>query len=301
MFLTTVEMLLVIFSVLLVYTYLGYPLLLGLLARVFARPHVKDEDYRPAITLIISAYNEETVLRDKLHNTLELDYPRDKFRVMVVSDGSTDATDAIVEEFADQGVLLVRPEKRQGKTAGLNLALEQVDGDIVVFSDANAIYDRNVLRKLARNFADPQVGYAVGHARYQMDEQTAAGASEGSYWNFEVRLKQWESDFASVVGGDGAIYAIRTSLWEPLQKTDINDFVNPLQIVAKGYRGIFDAEAWCSEQPAGEFSKEFGRKVRIVNRSFNGLLRVPQVLPPLVLQSLSHPQYSHHQGKQPMP
>lgn len=280
MALNIVEILFVIFSVLLVYAYLGYPLLIGLLARLFARPHTKDEDYRPVITLIISAYNEGTVLRDKLRNTLALDYPQDKFRVIVVSDGSTDETDSIVREFADQGVLLLRPAKRQGKTAGLNLALEQVASDLVVFSDANAIYDSNVLRKLARHFADPQVGYAVGHARYQIDEQTAAGASEGSYWNFEVRLKQWESDFASVVGGDGAIYAIRTSLWEPLQKTDINDFVNPLQIVAKGYRGIFDVEAWCSEKPAGEFTKEFGRKVRIVNRSFNGLLRVPQVLNP---------------------
>ena len=95
------------------------------------------------------------------------------------------------------------------------------------------------------------------------------------------RSKQWESDFASVVGGDGAIYAIRRELWEPLIETDINDFVNPLQIVAKGYRGIFDAEAICTERPAGNFGREFGRKVRIANRSFSGLLRVPQVLNPL--------------------
>lgn len=293
MSLNIVETLFVVFSVLLVYTYFGYPLLLGLLARLFARPHAKDESYQPTITLIVSAFNEGSVLREKLRNTLALDYPRDKFSVMVVSDGSTDDTDSIVQEFADQGVSLVRPEKRQGKTAGLNLALEQVDSEIVVFSDANAIYDQAVLHNLARHFADPQVGYAVGHARYQMDTETAAGVSEGSYWNFETRLKQWESDFSSVVGGDGAIYAIRCSLWDPLQKTDINDFVNPLQIVAKGYRGIFDVEAWCSEKPAGEFTKEFGRKVRIVNRSFNGLLRVPQVLNPFRVGRFALLVFSH--------
>jgi hypothetical protein len=126
-----------------------------------------------------------------------------------------------------------------------------------------------------------------------MELETAAGLSEEKYWSFEARLKQWESAFSSVVGGDGAIYAIRRKLWEPLQDSDINDFVNPLQIVAKGYRGVFDSEAWCTERPAGDFTKEFARKVRIVNRSFNGLLRVPQVLNPFLVGRFALLIFSH--------
>lgn len=232
----------------------------------------------PPVTLIISAYNEEKMIGTKLENALELDYPPEKLTIMVVSDASSDRTDQIARSFENRAVVLIRSEERKGKTAGLNTAMEKVVSDIVVFSDANALYQRNTIRKLVRHFSDEQVGYVVGHARYETCEDSAAGQSEGAYWDLEIRIKIWESAFSSVVGGDGALYAIRRSLWEPLRDTDINDFVNPLQIIAKGFRGIFDPEAVCFEKPAGDFQREFGRKVRIANRSFNGILRVPQVL-----------------------
>jgi len=268
-------------TLLLLYIYAGYPLLLCLLARLFPKRHRQDETCEPTVTLVISARNEETVMEEKLRNALQLDYPAKKLTVMVVSDGSTDRTDSIVRSFANRGVLLLRPEERRGKTAGLNLAVASVFSDLIIFSDANALYERSAVRRLVRHFVDAEVGYVVGHARYDDTAETAAGSSEGTYWNLEIMLKQWESRFSSVVGGDGAIYAIRRDLYEPLRETDINDFVNPLQIVARGFRGIFDADAVCSEKPAGEFDKEFSRKVRIANRSFNGLLRVPAVCNPL--------------------
>ncbi|BDV43050.1 hypothetical protein GURASL_19730 [Geotalea uraniireducens] len=267
-------------TLLLVYIYVGYPAVLFLLAKLLPRGHRRDERYEPTVTLIISAHNEEQVIGAKLENALATDYPPAKLTITVVSDGSTDRTDEIVRSFADRGVVLVRPAERRGKTAGLNVALAGVTSELVVFSDANAIYDRLAVRRLVRHFADERVGYAVGNARYESTGDTAAGSSEGAYWNGEVMVKEWESAFSSVVGGDGAIYAIRTRLYEPLQETDINDFVNPLQIVAKGYRGIFDPEAWCTEKPAGLFEKEFSRKVRIANRSFNGFLRVPAAANP---------------------
>ena len=267
--------------ILLVYTAIGYPVLLYLLARLFPHSHQQDEFLTPDITLVISAYNEEQVIAEKLNNALELDYPKTRLTILVVSDCSQDSTDEQVRQFADRGVKLIRTDQRRGKTAGLNLALEQIQSGLVVFSDANALYDRQALRKLARHFSDSNVGYVVGHARYRETAATSAGISENGYWNIEVALKRWESDFSSVVGGDGAIYAIRRELYEPLQTNDINDFVNPLQIIAKGYRGIFDPEAWCLERPAGRFNREFARKVRIVNRSLNGLLRVPAACNPL--------------------
>ncbi len=260
-------------ALLLVYTYVGYPSLLKLLARLFPRRHEMDERSEPTVTFVISAYNEEDVIGEKIENTLRIDYPRRKFRVVVVSDASTDRTDEIVRAHGERGVRLIRMEERGGKTAGLNVALASADTDIVVFSDANAIYHPMAVRKMVRHFADRTVGYVVGYARYQETADTEAGTCENAYWELEMRIKKWESDFSSVVGGDGAIYAIRRELYEPLQPDDINDLVNPLQIVSKGYRGIFDPEAWCSEKPAGNFRKEFQRKVRITNRSFNGFLR----------------------------
>jgi len=267
---------------LLAYIYLGYPLLLALLARLFPRPHLSDDGFLPTVTLIISAYNEAGVIRAKLENSLSLDYPPELLSIVVVSDCSSDGTDDEVLSFAPRGVKLVRAEKRRGKTSALNQALASVESEMVVFSDANAIYDAMAIRRLVRHFADPGIGYVVGFARYQEETVSGAGGSEGAYWDLEVMLKRWESRFSSVVGGDGAIYAIRRFLYEPLREEDINDFVNPLQIVAKGYRGIFDEQAWCVERPAGEFQKEFSRKVRIVNRSFSGFLRVPQAANPLV-------------------
>ena len=275
------DILFITLTAVLAYVYAGYPVLLLLMAKLFPQRHRQDERCEPTVTLIISAHNEEKVIREKLTNSLQLDYPPDKLSVVVVSDGSTDGTDDIVRTFADRGVCLVRPAQRRGKTAGLNVALAGVTSEITVFSDANAIYDRSAIRRLVRHFADEKVGYAVGYAHYENAAQSDAGKSENTYWDMEVKMKEWESAFSSVVGGDGAIYAIRTNLYEPMQETDINDFVNPLQIVAKGYRGIFDREARCSEHPAAHFSKEFSRKVRIANRSFNGLLRVPQACNPL--------------------
>lgn len=275
------DWLFVILTLLVVYIYGGYHLLIFLLAKILPRRHRCDERHEPTVTLIISAHNEAEVIAEKLQNALETQYPPEKLTVLVVSDGSTDGTDDIVRSFADRGVVLIRPPERRGKTAGLNLALTRIESEVVVFCDANAMYEPQAVRRLVRHFADPGIGFVVGYARYEGTGETAAGSSEGAYWDLEEKLKEWESAFSSVVGGDGAIYAIRRELYEPLEETDINDFVNPLQIVAKGYRGIFDAEAWCTERPAGVFEKEFSRKVRIANRSFNGVLRVPAACNPL--------------------
>jgi len=278
---------------LLVYLYVGFPLMLGLFATLFNKKHQIDEKYEPSVTLIISAYNEEAVIREKIENSKALDYPADKLNILVVSDCSEDRTDSIVGEFCDPRIKIFSMPERRGKTAGLNCAIEQIHTDLVVFSDANAMYDPKAIRKMVRHFADPTVGYVVGHARYVDTTRSSAGESENLYWNIETRFKKWESDFHSVVGGDGAIYTIRRTLYQPLESTDINDFVNPLQIVAAGYRGIFDQEAFCTEEPASNFEKEFGRKVRIANRSFNGFLRVSQLINPFRYGRFSWLLFSH--------
>jgi len=269
-------------SVVLLYVYLGYPLFLGIMAFIRPGKKIQKQDIRPKVSFLISCYNEENVLRAKLDNTLAIDYPRDKFEIIVISDESTDATDDIAQEYSPFGVKLIRQPERRGKTMGLNLAMSQVQGDIIVFSDANAMYKKNAVIQLVKNFSDDTIGYVVGDAKYSdtLSSASASAKSEITYWQYELFVKKMESKIHSMVGGDGAIYAIRRELYEELLETDINDFVNPLQIILKGYRGIYEPQAICLEETSGSFHKEFGRKVRIVNRSFSGLMRTKSVLNP---------------------
>jgi cellulose synthase/poly-beta-1,6-N-acetylglucosamine synthase-like glycosyltransferase len=279
---------------LILWVYAGYPLFLLLVTRLTKGQPVRRDAITPPVTLIISAYNEGRVIRRKLENSLALDYPRDRLEIIVVSDCSDDDTDNIVKEYASRGVRLLRMRERGGKTAGLNAAVPQARGEIVIFSDANALYHRLAVRNLVRNFADPEVGCVTGESRYQVDENAAdSTASENLYWRYELALKKMETKIGSLVGGDGAIYAIRQSLFRPLRPEDLSDFVNPLQIVAQGYRNVYEPEAFSFEGGAESFEKEFRRKVRIVNRAWRGLWRVKQVLNPLrfgfyTVQVVSH-------------
>lgn len=265
---------------LLLYVYAGYPALLCVLWSIAPRKTTRKGAIRPRVSLIVSCYNEADVIREKLENCLSLDYPEGALEVVVVSDASDDGTDGIVERFSCKGVRLVRQDRRLGKTSGLNKAVPLTKGEIIIFSDANAMYERDSIIRLVENFADAGVGYVVGEARYMQAGGNAAVKSEDTYWRYEILLKKMETGLHSIVGADGAIYAIRRELYEELLPTDINDFVNPLQIIARGYRGVYEPQAVCWEEAAGSFGKEFKRKVRIVNRSFTGLLRVKSVMNP---------------------
>lgn len=197
------------------YVYAGYPCALWLLTLGRTGATHRVWDTRPNVALIISCYNEAAVIREKLENALELEYPRDKLSIVVVSDGSDDGTDDIVREYALVGVKLIRQEGRLGKTMGLNLAMEKLSSDVTVFSDANALYAPDAISKLVRNFADEQVGYVVGAALYTDKDAGASAHNENLYWRYELAIKAMESRLHSVVGGDGAIYAIRSHLWQP--------------------------------------------------------------------------------------
>ncbi len=278
---TALETLFWLSATLTVYVYMGYPVLLYFFARGKDRAPSTEEPKFPRVSLLISAYNEKAVIGEKLQNALSLDYPQECLEIIVISDCSVDGTDEIVGHFANQGVQLVRQRERLGKSAGLNLGVQQATGEFIVFSDANSIYRPDALRNLIRHFSDPKVGYVVGNCAYRKSAGQAASAkSEGLYWRLETWLKEKESDFGSVVGGDGAIYAIRRELFTPLRATDINDFLNPLQIIVRGLSGVYDRTAVCYEEAGNSFEKEFRRKVRIISRSLNAVRRAPRVLLP---------------------
>jgi cellulose synthase/poly-beta-1,6-N-acetylglucosamine synthase-like glycosyltransferase len=265
----------------LTYVYFGYPLLIGIFAKLFPLPSQSSEAFEPPVTLLISAFNESPVIASKLENSLALEYPVSQLEIIVISDCSDDGTDDIVRQYANRGVSLIRQNRRLGKSAGLNLAVPMARGEFLVFSDANAIYQRDAIHQLIRHFSSPKVGYVVGNARYfDKSAPVPSAVAEGLYWKLETWLKKQESAFDSVVGGDGAIYAIRSHLYSALRSTDINDFMNPLQIVDRGYRGLFEPRAISFEDTAESFQKEFQRKIRIVSRSLNALRRVSGVLNP---------------------
>lgn len=277
---------------LVVYVYAGYPLLLALLRTLGGARPVQAGPGEPPVTLVVSAFNEAEVIAEKIENCLALDYPRERLQVIVVSDASDDGTDDIVKRYAGQGVELLRMADRGGKTLGLNAAVAKACGEVVVFSDANAMYGRDVIRKMVRNFADPAVGAVVGESTY-VDPEVESERSEGLYWRYETWIKRLESALGSVVGGDGAIYAIRRSLYVPMRADALSDFVNPLQIVQAGHRCVYEPEARSYERAADNFAKEFRRKVRIVNRAWRALFKLKVLLNPLRFGFFSFQLVSH--------
>jgi len=261
------------------YSFVGYPLLLSGIVRVRGPRPFRRRDILPSVSFIISAYNEAAVIGAKLANALALDYPEELLEIVVVSDASTDGTDDIAASFAPR-VRLLRQDARRGKTAGLNRAVPLLHGEIAVFSDANAMYEPDAIRKLVRNFADPSVGCVTGEARYQAGGRAVAEVGERAYWDYEIQIKRLETQVGSMVGGDGAIYAIRRALWQTLPENAINDFLNPLQIVAAGWRAVYEPEAICHEDTAGHVRMEYKRRVRIVSRSWRAVFHTPAVLNP---------------------
>lgn len=265
--------------------FLLYPASLYLASRL--RPRRQPGHATPSVTMVISAYNEVAHIEEKIANALALAYPRELLEVMVISDASDDGTDEIVRRFADQQVRCCRQEQRLGKSAGLSRFCPEAQGEILVFTDANSMFAPNALAKLVRHFDDPTIGYSVGRQLYANTTGEASADSENIYWNMELRIKEWESRVSSVVGADGAIYGLRKELFEPLAPEDINDFVLPLKVVARGYRGVFEPEAVCYEDAAPNFRGEFRRKVRIVNRSLRAVTKVPQALNPFRVGSFA--------------
>lgn len=278
---------------LVVYTYLLYPVGLWLLTFRKREPKPAQPEQWPLLTVVIVAVNEAAVIGDKLRNTLSLDYPPDRRRVVVVSDRSDDGTDDITAGFADRGVQLVRMQERSGKIMGQNVGAREAEGDVLVFSDANSMYEESALKALVGPFADPSVGGVCGELRYVNPAEVGAGKGEGVYWRYEQFLKRRESLLGSLVGANGAIYAMRRELFEELGPDIISDFIMPIRIRRRGYRVHYAPEAVAVEHSAKEFDQELRRRRRIIARSLYGLWTERGVLNPLATGVFSFQVVSH--------
>jgi len=274
------------------YTYVGFPLLLFLRSR-WCRRDPQQADITPAVSLIVVAHNEAACIRKKLDNLLALDYPRDCLDIIVASDGSDDGTNDIVAQYETKGIkLLALP--RRGKIPTLNAAVAHASGEILAFSDANSLYTPNALRSLARPFADASVGGVAGNQSYiDGDRGSSAAQGERVYWNFDQQLKRYQSAAGSVTSATGAIYAIRRELFEPVPSGVCDDAVISYRVVVRGFRMMFEPEAKAYESVSSSARAEFRRKVRICARGLRGLLAVPQLFHPFHYGFYSLQLFSH--------
>jgi cellulose synthase/poly-beta-1,6-N-acetylglucosamine synthase-like glycosyltransferase len=254
---------------LLVYTHLGYPALLWLISRLRAQP---DEPPRateppPMVSLIVAAHDEEASIVRWVRSTLDFDYPRERLNVVVVSDASTDRT---LEWAAKAGADLVLEVPRGGKVAALNAAVQEAPGEVLAFSDANAIWEPGALRRLVARFADPKVGYVCGQLRL---EGEGGANQEGLYWRYETAIRALESRLAGVTAGNGAINAVRREAYIALEPTRGQDISLPYELTKRGWRAVFEPAAVAREPMAATLDSEFRRKRRMLAGAWATMLR----------------------------
>lgn len=254
---------------LIVYTYIGFPLAVVVRGLLWGRPYKREElTSFPSVSIVISAYNEARSIAAKLDNILSMDYPRESLEVIIASDGSTDGTDAIVEQYKVHGVKLLSLP-RLGKAAALNAAVNACSGNILVFSDANSMYKADAIQELVRPFADPKVGGVAGNQIYKTEVSGGSSTDgERAYWNFDRTLKKFQSKSGNTLAATGAIYAIRRSLFQPIPDGVSDDLFTSTGVIAQRYRLVFAPEAIAYEPVAATSQVEFGRKVRVIIRSW---------------------------------
>lgn len=275
------------------YVYAGYPFLLAAIA-MFVPRRRPQADFTPRLSILIAAYNEQTGIRRKIEQTLSLDYPPDLIEILVLSDGSTDQTDAIVESFRDPRVRLLQVSGRKGKTNAQNEGVKIARGDVLIFSDATTIYHPQALRYLAANYADPRVGAVSG--RYQYFDpagRSPMGLGTIAFWNYENFTKLMQSRIRTISGCCGCIYSVRREAYTPLGADVISDLVQPLHVIRQGYRVVFEERALAYEETTQSTSEEFSMRVRVVTRGIRGLLSVRALLMPWKFGWVSFQLWSH--------
>jgi cellulose synthase/poly-beta-1,6-N-acetylglucosamine synthase-like glycosyltransferase len=264
----------------LAYAYVGYPALVWLVSRLRPRA-VRRAEFEPRVSVVITAYNEERDLASKLENTLALDYPQEKLEVIVASDCSSDRTDEIARSYAGRGVRLHRQAERLGKTAAQNAAVELARGEVILFSDATTLYQRDVLRAMLPNFADSSVGCVAGKLIYVDPAATSVGQGAKSYWGYETFLKTHESRACSLIGASGCLYAVRRSAYVPLYHEACSDFIIATKMVEQGLRAVYEPAAVCTEETNRQADKELRMRVRVIAQTYTDLWRHRRLLNPL--------------------
>ncbi len=265
---------------LIVYTFVGYGLVLY--AMVFIRRIIKGKrllpntEDLPTCTLVIAAYNEEQFIREKIANTLALEYEPGKLEILFITDGSNDKTPEIIAEYPE--FRLMHRDQRMGKVAAMHRAFDTLATEIVIFTDANTILNKQALINIARHYSDKTIGAVAGEKRIRVDESADAGtAGEGFYWKYESALKQWDSELNTVVGAAGELFSVRRELYEPVpDDTILDDFMISMLIAAKKYRIVYEPQSYALEYASHNIREELKRKIRI---AAGGIQSITRLLP----------------------
>lgn len=264
---------------LLFYTYVGYGLALLLYNRLFPKKTTSDEQFLPLVTLIVPAYNEEEIIQKKIENCLQLKYPAGNLKFIFITDGSTDRTAEIVRYYPT--LELLHKKLRGGKSAAINRAMQVVRTPFVVFTDANSMLQPESIQQLIRHFVNPEVGGVSGEKRIADKIDSAIGAGEKIYWQYESRLKKANADFYTIVGAAGELFAIRTQLFQPIEERFIlDDFIISARICQLGYRFLYEEKAVAAETSSATLAEERKRKIRISAGCYQALFALPKLLNP---------------------
>lgn len=273
------------------YCYFGYPLLIYIVAKLHPRK-VHKKKFRPAVSIVLSVWNEEEVIEKKIHNLLSLDYPKEKMEILIGSDGSTDRTNAIIKSFFDPRVIFIESGKRQGKMLTINELVKKAKHEVIVFTDARQAFATDAIKELVDNFADPSIGSTSGELIFAPKE---GGTAKGLnlYWEYEKFLRSQESKVHSMLGATGAIYAIRRELFVPVPANVVlDDMYIPFKIIEKGYRAIFDEQAKAYDEVADSPQQEHQRKARTLYGNYQIFGRFPGMFnilkSPIAIQLFSH-------------
>ena len=252
---------------------LGYPVSLSILNKLIKRENAKDYSYEPTVDIMVTAHNEEKVIEQKLQNLLDMDYPSDKLNIFVASDFSTDKTDDIVKRFAtehsDRRIQIHRSEKYLGKTNAQNETQEFCQAEILIMTDANAIFEKNAIREIVASFVSPDIAYVSGRLCYLNADGSNTATYEGFYWRLDLVCREIESRIQTITAGNGAIYAVRNREYVKIPNIESHDSGFPLIYALKKKRAIYNPDAVAYEK-AGEVNEdEFKRKVRMNRRILN--------------------------------
>lgn len=264
------------------YTYVGYGIVLVMLVKIkelFTGKQKKDNElYEPPVTLFVAAYNEKDFIESKVENSLSLDYPKEKLQLLFVTDGSDDGTPELLKKYPE--VTLLHKDERAGKIGAINRGMNEVSNPIVIYSDANAMLNKDAIRAIVERYKDPKVGCVSGEKRiYQKEKDDASGAGEGLYWKYESFLKQMDDRLYSAVGAAGELFSIRTELHQHVEKdTLLDDFIISLRIAQKGYKIAYEPNAYASEAASASIQEEMKRKIRISAGGIQSIVRLASLL-----------------------
>ena len=297
---TTIKILFWVLIFIVFYAYVGYGILLYFLIKIKrmvkgrpAEPNV-DGAYEPEVTLFVTAFNEKNYVDAKVKNSLDMEYPTEKIHLIWVTDGSDDGTPEYIKEKYPNIELYHKPE-RNGKIAAMNRGSHFVKTPLVIFSDANTMLGLESVRRIVNMFADEKVGCVSGEKRiYSKETDNAAGAGEGIYWKYESTLKRWDAELYSVVGAAGELFAVRTNLFEEVEKdTLLDDFIVSLRIAMQGLKIQYDPEAYAIEDSSANVKEELKRKIRIAAGGIQSVIRLRALLNPFKYGVLSFQYISH--------